>query len=283
MTGGDFDLISCHGVISYLPEPERALRNLRRSLAPEGVLYLGVNGSEHFSASWRRFLPQFGFEMDRWPGGNASGAICDWRSRSRAEALARSCNMASAIWLRIFSVRSSGISRWKIGRGCVRVPGCICVATPRTAVFSGRQSTMVPANSATAFPCRGGEAFGYPEPSSFHRLIFTRQPEVLPPWEKPRALLNWRPLRTDYFRRFKWPARRGARLFKLTNRKANVAIEMRGAGWEVDLLRASDGERSIGEILAPLGRPIAPSALRSQLYLFYLLDLLNFLPPPAMR
>ena len=90
--------------------------------------------------------------------------------------------------------------------------------------------------------------------------------------------MRWRPVRTDEFRKFKWPARAGARLLRLENKSANTALELRGAGWEIDLFRGSDGERSLRDILSPLRR-VTPAALRSQLYLFYLLDLLNFLPP----
>src|SRR5205807_6113298 len=56
MARGPFDFISCHGVVSYIPHPERALRNLAGCLSPEGALYLGVNGAQHYSENWRRAL-----------------------------------------------------------------------------------------------------------------------------------------------------------------------------------------------------------------------------------
>jgi SAM-dependent methyltransferase len=61
--GRGFDFISCHGVLSYIPQPRVALRNFAQCLARSGALYLGVNGAQHFSASWRRALPRFGFEI----------------------------------------------------------------------------------------------------------------------------------------------------------------------------------------------------------------------------
>ena len=64
MTGGEFDLITCHGVLSYIPEPERVLRNLARSLRSEGVLYLGVNGAAHPSARLRPWLEGFGLDVN---------------------------------------------------------------------------------------------------------------------------------------------------------------------------------------------------------------------------
>ena len=65
--GSDFDFVSCHGVISYVPRPDRAVRNLTRCLHSDGVLYLGVNGAAHFSRAWRRALPILGFDMRQLP------------------------------------------------------------------------------------------------------------------------------------------------------------------------------------------------------------------------
>src|SRR5439155_8612771 len=63
--GGTFDFISCHGVLSYSSAPSRVLSNLRHQLKPDGALYLGVNGSDHFSVRGRPFLSAFGFDMTK--------------------------------------------------------------------------------------------------------------------------------------------------------------------------------------------------------------------------
>ena len=36
--GGDYDLITCHGVLSYIPEPVRVLKNLAPALRADGAL-----------------------------------------------------------------------------------------------------------------------------------------------------------------------------------------------------------------------------------------------------
>src|SRR5207237_3322466 len=61
--GRDFDFVSCHGVLSYIPTPEVALRNLARCLKPEGALYLGVNGVRHASVELRQTLPALGLDV----------------------------------------------------------------------------------------------------------------------------------------------------------------------------------------------------------------------------
>ncbi len=63
-TGGDFDLITCHGVLSYIPKPDQALRSLAACLRPDGALYLGVNGEASPAARLRPWLAGFGFALD---------------------------------------------------------------------------------------------------------------------------------------------------------------------------------------------------------------------------
>jgi SAM-dependent methyltransferase len=58
--GGDFDLITCHGVLSYIPEPGRALAVLAPCLAADGAMYLGVNGAGHPATALRPWLQSFG-------------------------------------------------------------------------------------------------------------------------------------------------------------------------------------------------------------------------------
>ncbi|MEP6810315.1 MAG: class I SAM-dependent methyltransferase [Chthoniobacterales bacterium] len=277
--GGEFDFISCHGVMSYLPAPIRALRNLARALTPTGRLYLGVNGQGHFSENWRQFLPAFDFAMARWPGGARLWRHLDFTAALLGEDFVRILqhgpsylasdlfgplihNFALREWIEI--CRQAGLHL----RGC-----------------DGAQRRLWPAINDGSYelllPRRRGEIAELLDtlsPAGFHALIFSRQPEAVPPWKNAAALLRWRPLRTERFRRFKWPAAGSRRLFRFENKAANISLELRGAGWEVALLRGSDGEHSVSQILASLPR-VSGAALRSQLYLFYLLDLLNFLPP----
>ena len=63
-TGGNFDLITCHGVLSYIPNPGRALKNLTACLRPGGALYLGVNGGAHPATTLRPWLAGFGLAVD---------------------------------------------------------------------------------------------------------------------------------------------------------------------------------------------------------------------------
>lgn len=62
--GGAFDLITCHGVLSYIPKPSRVLRNLANCVRTDGALYLGVNGEAHPATRLRPWLASFGLAVD---------------------------------------------------------------------------------------------------------------------------------------------------------------------------------------------------------------------------
>lgn len=62
--GEDFDLITCHGVLSYIPGPKRVLKNLAKCVTPGGALYLGVNGEAHPATRLRPWLEGFGLAVD---------------------------------------------------------------------------------------------------------------------------------------------------------------------------------------------------------------------------
>ena len=115
-------------------------------------------------------------------------------------------------------------------------------------------------------------------PAAFHGLIFTRKAEAVPAWNDPRELLAWRPRPTAYLKQFRWIERARGRVVRLENRTTNTAIELHGAGWETRVLRAS-GDRSLRDILRESKTKAGTRELQAQLYRFYLLDLLNLLPP----
>ena len=62
--GDGFDLITCHGVLSYIPEPAKALENFAAVLRPGGALYLGVNGESHPALRLRAWLAGFGLDVE---------------------------------------------------------------------------------------------------------------------------------------------------------------------------------------------------------------------------
>ena len=69
ITGDRFDLVTCHGVLSYIPDTAAVLRNFARVLAPDGVLH---SRRQRRGASQRplsRTPPQFGIATGEFTDG----------------------------------------------------------------------------------------------------------------------------------------------------------------------------------------------------------------------
>jgi len=272
--GSDFDFISCHGVISYIPRPDRAVRNLARCLRSDGVLYLGVNGAAHFSCAWRRALPILGFDMRQLPsirGLRRVLRLCDAVARIKIARMPANYlgsdlfgplihNLPISKWLQICT--DSGLHFVGDLSG-YRKLGSVLNEGLLDVLFA-RSRAQVHQFLATVTPC------------VFHRLIFSMHAPQTPPWEK-NDLFNWRPLITPLFRVFAPKRRRSA--LRLESRSLNMLVELSTGGWEYELLRQSKGDRPLGEILKKIPSRVSRQKVRNQLFLFYQLAVLNLYAP----
>jgi SAM-dependent methyltransferase len=285
IAGNNFDFISCHGVLSYIPKPHRVLRNLAHLLAPDGALYLGVNGPGHFSTGWRQVLPDFGFRMAELPEGSGlrkylelcetlvgfpAGTISEKEASYLASDLFSPLilNLPLADWWRM--ARKAGL-HFRDSYAAQRMLWPV--------INSGSYYLLMPRSRA--------EVAGFLDrlsPSSFYQLLFTRQPEPAPPWHDLNQLLAWRPLLAMHLRKHHWPRPRGSwgtsRDLKIKTAATNTLIELRVPEWEIEILRNARGEPPLRRILANIEPAIRPVLLKQQLYLLYQLNVLNLLPPP---
>jgi SAM-dependent methyltransferase len=272
--GDKFDFISCHGVLSYVPEPDRALANLADSLSPNGILYLGVNGTQHSSVSGRKFLPKFGFDMTELRDGpglrrllKLYEAILGLSGRARLSNKTSGYlagdlfgplihNLPLANWLRIArNARLHFQSAYS------------CHYALRLAMEKDFPQLLIPRSRPEI--C---ELLEILHPAAFHRLLFTRQPELNPPWEKHDALLTWRPTLTNlYTVRLPKRSRSWKTLRKVTFKSVatNTRLDWQMPEWEIEIVRQSDGQRTIGTILDGIPVDIRPGLLRQQLYIFH--------------
>lgn len=284
IAGNSFDFISCHGVLSYIPKPERALRSLARCLAPSGALYLGVNGNTHFSARWRRFLPAFGFEMNELPDAPQLVKyleLCETLAGERVGRISKKDSSYLAGDLFGPLIQNFSLTKWSgMGRkaGLHLCAGYAASRLLRPALNNGLCELLIPRSRAAV-----AEILDVICPNSFHALLFLRRAEPAVPWEKPDELLAWRPVPAIHLRRHPWPRRRGAwkalRDLKIKSRATNTLIELRVPEWEIEILRKSDGQLSLRSILGSVTPAVRVAALRQPLYVLYQLNVLNFLPP----
>jgi SAM-dependent methyltransferase len=274
--GREFDFISCHGVITYVPRPDRAVRNLARCLCSDGVLYLGVNGAAHFSRAWRRALPILGFDMRQLPSTRSLRRVlrlCDSVARFKIAQMP-----ANYLGGDLFGplIHNLPISKW------IRI--CTHSGLHFTGDFSGYRNLRPVLNEGlldVLFARSRADVHQFlatVAPCAFHRLIFSARAPQTPPWNK-NHLFNWRPLLTPLFRVVA-PRRRRSQL-RLKSEPLNMLVELGTAGWEYELLKQSKGDRPLGEMLKKIPSGVSREKVRKQLFLFYQLAALNLYAPTA--
>jgi SAM-dependent methyltransferase len=283
IAGDNFDLVSCHGVLSYTPRAGQVLRNLARCLAPHGLLYLGLNGESHPSRRWRQVLPAFGMDIMEFRETRSLRSLLklfDVLAGHRAGELAD--RNAGFLAGDLFGplIHDWPLMQWaKLYRAAgLHLLGSYSIFRPLRAAFQGElYRSLMPRSHAQVV-----ELFEMLNPSGFHRLILSRQLEVRPPWKELRKLQGWRILITPVYR-WHWPRKTGrpmaTRTLKLKSHSTNTLIELPLSQWQVELLRRSNGRESINDISRLSQVQSRRSALRDQLYLLYQLCAINLLPP----
>jgi SAM-dependent methyltransferase len=285
MTGDRFDLVSCHGVLSYVPDTGAALRNFARCLTPAGILVLGVNGAAHPSVRWRRVLNGFGIDEGEFREGDPVRQVlrvCDSLSLYPPVPIAEMD--AGYLAGDIFGPlnQSLPLEEWNdfFRDAGLHVLGNYHAFFAVRALLNRDLHVVVMPRSRAEM----GELVDLLQPASFHRLILSRRPAIETPWNDATKLLRRRPLLTPLFKP-RWPrgggASRNLRNVTLKSPSTATAVDLRVPQWEVEVLRRADGERSLREILEAVRPPVPAKVLREAMYLLYLLGVLNFLPESA--
>jgi SAM-dependent methyltransferase len=284
LTGGDFDFICCHGVLSYVPQLGRAFSSLRQCLSPGGVLYIGVNGASHVGLRLRGAFPQLGLELNKFRADRRTDAVLRMADAVLAdEGFPRVADLGAAYlssdvfgtpnhclaleeWLR--RARAAGL-HFRSSAAALR----LC----RRIEESGQTHVLVPGSRADV-----SGLLDAINPSQFHRLLFARSPEASPAWNDRQALLGCTVERSGLYR-IRLPARRGpvrdrVRTVRVTGSFMNVKIEWRMPEWEMEVLRQADAGRLLGQILAGLPLAIPLAAVRQQFFLLHQLGVVTLRP-----
>ena len=280
IVGRHFDFISCHGVLSYIPKPERVLRILGGCLAPDGALYLGVNGAAHHSGGWGKVLPDFGFEMADFQDGRGLRSILklfDALAGHSTGTIARKTPEYLASDLFCPLIHNWPLADWT--RHC-REAGLHFLGnysmhrTLHMALNDDVFHLLMPRSRAAV-----AELADVLNPATFHRAIFAARPPADPPWEDRDRLLGCYPVLTDVYRH-QWPKRRRSwadlRSLEIRSTEMNAIVELHVPHWEVEILRQSNGRKSLREILAEIPQRVTFQSLREQLYQLHHLWVLNF-------
>jgi SAM-dependent methyltransferase len=174
-TGGAFDLITCHGVLSYIPEPGRALRSLGACLAPDGAMYLGVNGEATPSVRLRPWLAGFGLAIDELKDERRLRQLLRlWDSLHEDELGALAAMSTSYLAGDVCGVH---FNNWPLARWRAEANRCGWELAGTDILPTALLLTMAQDNYLPLYPGGGGEVAAQLDqvrPAGFHRMMLRR-------------------------------------------------------------------------------------------------------------
>ncbi|MBA3963601.1 MAG: class I SAM-dependent methyltransferase [Chthoniobacterales bacterium] len=263
-----FDLVWCHGVLSYVPKPVPVLRNLARCLKPDGLFYLGVNGPAHFSAHYRPATAAVGLDPGRMPSAAVRKTLLSFCDALTSEGLAKlSDDLLSSDLFAPF-MNNLALSQWV---------GLACQAGLQFRGEYGAYRRVLRAlgeiTVRSEFRCSRAELHHLTRllvPPVFNRILFTFAREPTIDWSA-NSLMTLRPRLTNLY-----AARQSGACLRLTSNSLKHLIEIEDTRWEAAFLRCCDGSRTARQILRQIPQRVSRKIFRQHLYLFYQAAVLGF-------
>jgi hypothetical protein len=269
--------------LTYIPQPARALQNLAACLNARGALYLGVNGSRHFSETWRQALPMLGVDPTRYQDGPAirkklhlcaalHGSSSEWRRKAKPEYIA-----GDLLTPALSNLPLSGWQTLAREAGLHFIGSRDAHETLRLLFADDLYDVLLPRSRAEVH-----ELTEYIVPAAFHRLMFSLNAPPNPPWFDRARLQHWRIARTPLYVP-SWPKTKASptsfRNLTLKSRATNALVALRIPPWVIQIMQQGGRPQSLGKILGETLPKVSTHSLRKHLYLLYLLGAVNLNPP----
>lgn len=281
--GGEFDFITCHGVLSYIEKPARGIAALESCLARDGALYLGVNGSIHLSQFWRPGLSDFGIDPQTFEDRSDLRRILKLFDAMAGHDLGFVSDLgAEYLSSDLFGpvIHTWPLSRWT--RLCAQhglfLRGSYWSHRILRAVINHElYEQLLPRTRAQAHELADKIA-----PTGFHWLVLDRHRESAGLWTNETNLLRHAIVQTKLYK-IKWPAQRKIdrpyRKIVLKSESTNTQVEAKLPAILIELIRRANQATDLRDLLQSLRARIKPAELRKYLYLLYLLGAINFRRP----
>lgn len=283
---GPFDMISCHGVISYIPETVAALRNLEKLLAEDGALYLGCNGSTHISRPYRPVLEDLGCDLERFEADSSirqKVAFCDdMKGLQPGKGIASQSD--GFIASDIFGKMNLCLDLKEWNRMAVEAGLTFLGALQPTRLFS-----QIHYNSTVGYLGDRGLSWASEVsdrmcPAPFHRILYGKGSRQLPDFafEKQQDLRDWRPF-VNLWSREGVPAMKKPFTdqvsFKLNIPGLYKDHAIQARAFVLEFLRLSDGVRTFDQIVKEIGSGVTFEQMVPLVFRFYLCGMVNLKPP----
>jgi SAM-dependent methyltransferase len=281
-----FDLVSCHGVLSYVPDPKTAFVMLKNCLKEDGSLYVGVNGKSHFGQTVRTALNMYGISTDVAPDdlnrARLISKLCEDLKRVRAHGPSTftDAEFAGEVFGEIMHNESLG--HWM---ECAEEAGLHFVGSMDSTVSLSRLNDeeclyLLLGQEMATIHALVDEI----HPAGFHKILFSKHavktPSFLP--EHVDEFLKWRPI-VELWDREKSPSfdpsfkKYHSLTIHVPMMYENFTIDL--THFHAELLRRSDGKQNLGAILEGMDVKIDPVNLLPDLSRLYYSGVVYFLSP----
>ena len=185
-----YDFISCHGVVTYIPNTQDVFDIFAKCLSKNGILYLGVNGAAHIGVKIRKSFEYFGsspVQFDDTIENRRLLELFDRLSHEQTHVTITSASYIDADILNSFSLDLT-LSEWT---QYTKKAGLHLLSGAE--LIPGLAKTLSPSIFPLLFPKSRKELCELIEinnTETFHRLIFSKSAPPRIPWDDPDALFN---------------------------------------------------------------------------------------------
>jgi SAM-dependent methyltransferase len=271
--GDSFDYTHCHGVLSCIPRTGAVLRNFSRCLSSDGILYIGTNGSAHYSERWRPALHDLGVDLQQYRlTGDLRRFLQIFDAVEGNEELLISRMGADYLSSDLITgfILNQPLSGW--------IDKCRSMGLHFAAELNAFRDARKPAAARlldVLSPRSRAEVhqlIALIKPAGFNCMLFTKRSVPTPP-STPRELLRKMVVRTGLYR-FKKNIRRSQ--LCLTSSAINTRVDLTSAQWVTPFLEKANGKHATCELLQMTRIRPGPAELQSVVYMLYQLGVVSF-------
>ncbi|MBJ7326706.1 MAG: class I SAM-dependent methyltransferase [Chthoniobacterales bacterium] len=269
LIGGNFDLVVAHDALHRAKDADAAFLNLAAACAPDGTVYASVRSAAHPASRLHDGMAAFGLE----------GGEIDEENNDGEAVIKLLAGLGGFL-----PANTREISLELKGEGTGPAPLAAWLDRAGAAGLNLRATTLT-AKTLPASLSAGGtkllSSFLLPRlailldqflaPASVE-MVFSRQPVPAVPWDEPEALLDWRPVS-----RF-LPLGKLQEMGEPWNGLAGIEVEITGvlapqnftlSHYLVELIRRSDGQKTLSQITAEIPHEISAADLVGALHFLH--------------
>lgn len=185
-----YDFISCHGVISYIPNAQDVFNQLANCLAKDGICYIGVNGAAHFGVKLRESLQHLGYKVSNLKNTLEARRVIELLDRLSPQQIHASLHTPTYIDSDLLNTFSQNLtfSEWT---QIAENSGMHLLGSAE--LIPNLSKTLSPNVFPLLFPRSRKELcelVAINNVASFHKLVFGKEPIPSIPWSNTEALLD---------------------------------------------------------------------------------------------